>query len=142
MSLKQQLTDEMKQAMRDRNTIKLGVIRFLISDIKNTEIDQGELDDSGIQKVVAKQIKSMKDAIEEFKKGDRQDIVDEELQKVAILETFLPPQLSDEELLTLAKQVKEETGLTEMGRLIGAVKAKVGDGADGKRVADAVKQVL
>jgi hypothetical protein len=142
MSLKQQLTDEMKQAMRDRNAIKLGVIRFLISDIKNTEIDQGELDDSGIQKVVAKQIKSMKDAIEEFKKGDRQDIVDEELQKVAILETFLPPQLSDEELLTLAKQVKDETGLTEIGRLIGAVKAKAGDGADGKRVADAVKQVL
>lgn len=142
MSLKQQLTEEMKQAMRDRNSLKLNTIRFLLSEIKNTEIDEGELDDAGMQKVVAKQIKSIKDAIEDFKKADRTDVIEEELQKVEILSEFLPPQMSDEDLLKIANEVKEETGLTEMGRLIGAVKAKVGDQADGKRVADAVKQVL
>jgi uncharacterized protein YqeY len=142
MSLKQQLTDQMKQAMKDRNSLKLNTIRFLLSEIKNAEIDQGELDDTGMQKVVAKQIKSIKDAVEDFKKAGRTEVIEEEMKKVAILEEFLPPQMSDEDLLKLANQVKEETGLTEMGRLIGAVKAKAGDQADGKRVADAVKQVL
>lgn len=142
MSLKQQLTEEMKQAMRDRNSLKLNTIRFLLSEIKNVEIDDGEQDDAGVIKIVARQIKAIKDAVEDFKKADRTDIVDEEMQKVAVLETFLPKQLSDDELLTIARQVKDETGMTVMGPLIGAVKAKVGDQADGQRVAAAVKQVL
>jgi uncharacterized protein YqeY len=142
MSLKQQLTEEMKQAMRDRNSMKLNTIRFLLSDIKNVEIDEGEQDDTGVRKIVARQIKAIKDAVEDFKKAGRTDIVDEEMQKVAILETFLPTQLSDEELVTIATDVKNETGLTVMGPLIGAVKEKVGDQADGQRVAAAVKQVL
>lgn len=142
MSLKQQLTEEMKQAMRDRNSLKLNTIRFLLSEIKNVEIDDGEQDDAGVQKIVMRQIKAIKDAVEDFKKAGRTEIVDEEMQKVAVLEAFLPAQLSDEELLKIAQEVKAETGIDQMGQLIGAVKAKVGDAADGKRVADAVKQAL
>lgn len=142
MSLKQQLTEEMKQAMRDRNSLKLNTIRFLLSEIKNVEIDDGEQDDAGVQRIVMRQIKSIKDAVEDFKKAGRTEIVDEEMQKVTVLEAFLPAQLSDEELLKIAGEVKAATGIDQMGQLIGAVKAKVGDAADGKRVADAVKQVL
>lgn len=142
MSLKQQLTEEMKQAMRDRNSLKLNTIRFLLSEIKNVEIDDGEQDDAGVQRIVMRQIKSIKDAVEDFKKAGRTEIVDEEMQKVTVLEAFLPAQLSDEELLKIAGEVRAATGIDQMGQLIGAVKAKVGDAADGKRVADAVKQVL
>lgn len=141
MSLKNQLTEEMKQAMRDRDSVRLNTIRFLRSEIKNTEIDEGELDDAGVQKVVAKQIKSIKDAVEDFKKAGRDEIVEEEMAKVAILETFLPKQLSDEELDAVVAEV-HASGTTEMGPMIGATKAKVGDKADGKRVADAVKRFL
>jgi uncharacterized protein len=142
MSLKLQLTEDMKQAMRDRASLKLNTIRFLLSEIKNAELDSGDLDDAAAQKIAAKQIKSMKDAIEEYKKGDRNDLVSEEEEKIAVLEAYLPKQMSDEELMKAVEEVKASSGITEMGPLIGAVKQKVGNQADGGRVAAMIKQSM
>lgn len=142
MSLRTQLQEDMKQALRARESLKLNTIRFLLSEIKNADIDQGELDDAGIQKVITKLVKTMKDALEEFKKGGRTETVAEEEEKIAVLEAYLPEKMTEEELMNLAKSVQETTGLTEMGPLIGAIKKKAGLGADGSQIAGIVKQLL
>lgn len=142
MPLKQQLTEDMKQAMRDRNSMKLNTIRFMMSEIKNWEIDNGETDDAGVQKLIAKQIKQMKDAITEFEKGGRTDIVAEEEQKVAILQSYLPAQLSEAELSGVIDEVIAATEPKAMGPVMQAVKAKVGNQADGAMIARLVKEKL
>ena len=96
MTLKQQLMEDMKSAMKAHDTVKLGAIRFLQAELRNVEIDHGEQDDAGIQKIVARQIKQMKDAISDYQKGDRQDLVDAEAAKITVLEAYLPQQMSDE----------------------------------------------
>lgn len=143
MSLKQQLTEDMKTAMKARDMKTLGSIRFFLSELKNFEIDNGEQDDAGIQKLIAKQIKQMNDAIEEYKKGDRMDLVEEEVEKIKVIEKYLPAQLSDEELRSVVEEVIAGMGDNPvMGPVIGAVKSKVGNNADGGRVAGMVKEVL
>jgi uncharacterized protein len=142
MSLKTQLTEDMKTAMRAKDAFKLGVIRFLISDIRNFEIDNGEQDDAGVQKLVAKQVKQMKDAIAEFEKGERADLVTEEKQKIAILENYLPQQMSDEELAAIVDKVVSQAGTTNMGQVIGLVMKEVAGQADGGRVSALVKKAL
>ena len=82
MSLSKQLIDEMKQAMKDGDKVKLAVVRFLRSEIKNYEIDHGEQDDAGVEKIVAKQVKQVKESIEEYQKAGRNDLVSEEEAKL------------------------------------------------------------
>lgn len=142
MTLKQQLLEDMKTAMRAHDSMKLNTIRFLQADIKNVEIDNGEQDDAGVQKIIAKQIKQMKDAISDYQKGGRQDLVDEETQKVAILETYLPQQMSDDALTAIIDQVIADMGSDNMGQLIGAVMKKVAGQADGGRVSALIKAKL
>jgi len=139
MTLKQQLTEDMKNAMRARESLKLNVIRFLNAEIKNVEIDSGEQDDAGVQKIIARQIKQIKDAITDYKTGGRQDLVDEEQLKVIVLETYLPQQMSDEDLNKLVDEVLAETGSVNIGILIGAVMKRVAGQADGGRVSQAVR---
>ncbi len=144
MSLKQQLTDHMKQAMRDRDSLRLNTIRFALSEIKNTEIDQGELADADIEKVISKLVKSMKDAVADFKKSQRDDLAEtiaEEEKKIAILAEFLPKQLSDEELKSIVADVAREHQGSQMGQVIGAVMKKVQGKADGGRVSAMVKEL-
>lgn len=142
MSLKQQLTDDMKQAMRDRNTVKLGAVRFLLAEIRNYEIDHGEQDDAGIMTIIARQVKQINEAMQEFEKADRADLVEEEKQKVAVLSSYLPAQLSDEELSAIVDQVMAEIVNPQMGAVMQAVKAKVGTQADGSKIAALVKSRL
>lgn len=143
MPLKAQLTEDMKNAMRAKDAYKLGVIRFMISDIRNFEIDNGEQDDAGVEKLIAKQVKQMKDAITEFEKGGRNDLVEEEQGKVAILEAYLPKQLSDDELKTIVDGVvSQQAGNTNMGQIMGLVMKEVAGRADGGRVSAMVKQAL
>lgn len=142
MSLKTQLTEDMKNAMRAKDTVKLGVVRFLISDIRNFEIDNGEQDDAGVEKIIAKQVKQMKDAIAEFEKGGRADLVAEEEAKVAIMQTYLPQQMSDEELKAIVDRVVGQTDNTNMGQVIGLVMKEVAGRADGGRVSALVKAAL
>lgn len=142
MNLKQQLTEDMKTAMKARDMDKLGVIRFVLSEIKNTEIDHGEQDDAGIQKVISRMVKQTKDAINDFQKANRQDLVDQEMAKVKIMESYLPAAMSDEELLGIVKKVVEKSNVKNMSSIMKVVMAEVGSGADGGRVAAAVREEL
>ena len=143
MSLKDQLLADMKTAMKARDKVTLGAIRFFLSEIKNYEIDHGPQDDEGIIKLASKQIKQMKDAIQEYKKGNRDDLVEAEEQKIKVLEKYLPAQLSDEELQKIVEEAVSQAGdQANMGQVIGAVRAKVGSRADGSRIAALVKQAL
>lgn len=140
--LKDQLTNDMKQAMRDRAMDKLGVIRFLLSDIKNYEIDNGPQDDKGIQSIISKQIKQIKDAIADYEKADRQDLVDQEKAKIVVLEAYLPAQMSDEDLTQAVQAVIAANPGMQMGQLIGMAMKQVDGNADGGRVSAMVKQLL
>ncbi len=142
MSLKKRLNKEMKQAMKAGEKLRLDVIRLLRSRIKNTEIDQGELDDVQVQEIVQRQIKQWKDAIIDYKQGHRQDLVTEAQQKISILQEFLPPQLSDDELRKIIKQVKTKTNLDQAGPLIGKVKEKVSNQAEGAKIAELVRELM
>lgn len=142
MSLKQQLIEEMKQAMKSGQKVKLEVIRMLRSRIKNVEIDEGELDDAGVQKVVVKQIKQWKDALEDYKRGGREDLVEETEQKIEFLEVYLPKQMSEEELRQVIEKVKAESGIEQAGPLIGKVMQAVGTQADGSKVAQLVREMV
>ncbi len=143
MSLKERLLEEMKQAMKTGDKLKLEVIRLLRSGIKNVEINKGEeLDDMEIQKVVQQQIKQWKDALEDYERGGRADLVQETESKIKLLEEYMPEQLSDEELEKTIEKVKEETGIDQAGPLIGKVKQEVGNKAEGSRIAKLVNQIM
>lgn len=142
MSLKEQLVEEMKQAMKSGDKVRLEVIRYLRSIIQNYEIDHGEQEDEGVQRLVAQQVKQSKEAIAEFKKGERQDLVDAEEAKLAVLMEYLPAQQSDEELEQVVRKVIADIGADQPGPIIGQVMAKVKGQADGGRVAQLVNQIL
>ena len=142
MSLQDRLIEEMKQAMRDRNQLRLDVIRLLRARIKNVEIDQGEVNDQQVQNIVQQQIKQWKDAVIDYEKGSRQDLVDEAMQKIKVLQEFLPAQLSDDELKMIIEQIVVDTSLCQVGPLIGQVKQKVGNQAEGAKIALLVQEII
>ncbi len=142
MSLSQQLVDDMKQAMRDKNKVKLSVIRYLRSGIKNYEIDHGEQDDAGVEKIVAKQAKQVRESIEEYQKAGRSDLVSQEEAKLKILEEYLPEQMSDEGIQAVINEVLSGMENPQMGPAIGLVMKKVQGKADGSKVSQLVRQAL
>ncbi|MBD3249954.1 MAG: GatB/YqeY domain-containing protein [Candidatus Pacebacteria bacterium] len=142
MSIQDRLLQEMKQAMRDKDTIRLGTIRLLRSQIKNVEIDQGELSDEQVEKVVIKLIKQWKDALEDYLQAGREDLVEETKQKIEILEEYMPEMMSEDELEQIVDQVVEKSGVDQVGPLIGQVMAKVGNKADGAVVAKLVRKKI
>lgn len=142
MPLKDQLMEDMKNAMRAKDSVRLGVIRFLRSEIKNVEIDHGDQDDEGVLKIIARQVKSMKDANSEYVKGGREDLVEDNNTKISILEEYLPKQLSDEELETIVKKVIDAAEEKNMGKIIGQVVKEVSGKADGGRVSQMVRKLL
>jgi len=143
MSLQTQLTDDMKQAMRDKNQVKLDTIRFTMAQLKNKAIDKGDdLTDQEIQQAIAKQIKQQQDAIAQYKQAGRDDLVDSEQAQVDVLSEYLPKQLSDEELAAEVKQFIADNPDAQMGQLIGMLNKKLTGSADGGRIAAAVKAQL
>lgn len=144
--LAQQLQDDLKAAMRSSDTTRRDVIRYLRSEIHNTEIERGRpLDDDEIIAVVRRQIKQRQDAIEQFARGGRQDLVDDETAQIGVLEAYLPPQMSAEELSALADSVATELGVSspkDVGKVIGAMRERVGARADGRAVAAAAQQAV
>ena len=142
MSLKDQLMEDMKNAMRARDAGRLEVIRFLRSEIKNVEIDHGDQDDAGVLKIIARQVKSMKDANLDYIKGGRPDLAEDNLSKIEILETYLPAQLSDEELEKIVSEKIASAEDKNFGKIMGQVVAAVSGKADGGRVSQMVKKLL
>lgn len=129
----------MKQAMKARETDRLSAIRMLLSEVKNAEIDSGELDQAGFEKVVTKLAKQIKETVDEFAKAGRQEDADQESIKLSVLQAYLPEQMSDAELKKIVESVKAGMAEANPGQLIGAVMAKVKGKADGKRVSDMLK---
>ena len=140
--LKDQLVEDMKNAMRAHDSVRLGVIRFLLSELKNFEIDNGPQDEAGVQKIIAREIKKVKDAIVDFERGHRQDLVDQETVKIAMMEAYLPQQMSDADLKAVVDQVVAAADKKDFGNVMKAVMAQVQGKADGGRVSGLVKQAL
>ena len=140
MSLKEQLTEDMKTAMKAKEEGKqrLAVIRMVRSAIRQQEIDgngKQALDDEGVIAIISKEVKMRKDSLEEFKKGDRQDLVAQTEAEIAVLMPYLPQQLSEEEIRTFVKEAVEKSGASsqkDMGKVMGLLMPKVKGRADGK----------
>lgn len=142
MSLQTQLVEDMKQAMKSGDRTRLDAIRFLRAEVKNYEIDNGEQNDEGVLTIITRQIKQINESIEGYEKGGRQDLADEERTKLAVLESYMPAQLSDEELAKIISEVVAQNPGAQMGPVIGQVMSKVKGKADGGRVSALVKAAL
>jgi len=134
MSLKGKITDDMKSAMKAGEKDRLKAVRLILAAIKQIEVDQRiELDDATVLSVLDKMVKQRRDSIEQFKKGNRDDLVDIELAEIAVIETYLPERLSDDELDTLIDEVISATGaesIRDMGKVMGQIKSKAAGRAD------------
>ncbi len=145
--LQEKLSEDMKKAMRERNDIALSTIRMLRAAIMNTSIEKKKetLSDEEIYEVIAKQIKQRKDSIESFKKGGRNDLVVKEEAELLILEAYLPPQLSADELRPIVEAAIKELGVQskkDMGRVMKEVLAKVKGRAEPRVVNEIVASLL
>ena len=142
MSLKDQLLEDMKTAMRAKDTDKLSVVRMIRSEVKNYEIDNGEADDNAVQKIVTTMLKQQKDALGDFQGAGREDLVDETKKKIEILTAYLPQQLSDEELELRVKAVVDNADNKDFGPLMGQAMKAVAGKAEGGRVSAMLKKLL
>ena len=145
-SLKNTLTEAMKDAMRAKEKFRLGVIRMALAEIKRVEVDERiELDDARCLAIIDKMSKQRRDAANQFVDGGRQDLADIELAEVEILKDFLPAQLSKHEILSLIDQAIADTdasGPQGMGQVMGQLKPKVQGRADMQVVSNLVKDRL
>jgi uncharacterized protein YqeY len=146
MSLKDQITEDMKAAMRAKDSERLGTIRLLTAAMKQKEVDERvELDDTMVIAIVDKLVKQRKDSIEAFTKAARQDLVDKETAEMKVLQGYLPARLSADEVAAEVKAIVTELGATgpgDMGKVMGAVKSRLAGKADMGQVSAAVKAAL
>jgi len=146
MSLKERITDDMKTAMRAKDSERLGTIRLLQSAMKQKEVDERiELDDAAIVAIVDKMIKQRKDSIAAFEQAARQDLVDKEKTELTVLSAYLPERLSAQELTAAVQAIVAELGASgpgDMGKVMGAVKTRLAGKADMGAVSAAVKAAL
>ena len=146
MTLKERITEDMKAAMRAKETERLGAIRMLTAAIKQKEVDERvELDDAAVVAIVDKLLKQRKDSIDAFQKAGRQDLVDKEQSEVTVLQAYLPARLSADEVAAEVKAIVVELGAKgpgDMGKVMGAVKSRLAGKADMGQVSAAVKAAL
>jgi hypothetical protein len=146
MSTKEKLTEDMKTAMKAKDSARLSTIRMLISVIKNKEIDlRHELTDEEVSAVISTSVKQRRDSIEQFTTGGRQDLVEKEEAEVAVLLSYLPQQLSEEEIRDIVKSAIAETSATsgkDMGKVMKVIMPKTKGKADGALVNKVVKELL
>ena len=144
--LKDQITEDMKTAMRAKDSERLGTIRLLLAACKQKEVDERvELDDAMVVAIVDKLIKQRKDSVEAFVKAERQELADKESSEIVVLQAYLPHRMSADEVLAAVKAIVAEigaTGLGDMGKVMGAVKAKLAGKAEMGTVSAAVKAAL
>jgi len=144
--LKQKLTADLKQAMRSGDKVRRSVIRLLMAAIKNTEIaQQATLADADILGVIAKEVRQRHESIDAFKLGDRHDLLAQEEAELAILNEYLPQQMTREEIITAARQVIEEVGalgLGDKGKVMPNLIAQLKGRADGREINAVVTELL
>jgi len=146
MSLKEQLLEDMKDAMKKKDTIRKNAIQMARAAILQTEKDNRiTLDDDGVTDVIAKEVKKRRDVLPEYERSGREDLVRDLKVEIDTLMKYLPQQLTEEELEAIVRQTVEETGASsprDMGRVMQAVMPKVKGRADGKMVNAIVKKIL
>jgi uncharacterized protein YqeY len=146
MSLKEQITEDMKAAMRARETVKLGTIRLLTAAMKQKEVDERvELTDSMVLAIIEKMIKQRKDSISQFEAGARQDLADIEKAELTILSAYMPASLSDAEIqaeVAAAVAASGAAGPQDMGKVMAILKPKLAGRADMTVVSGLVKAAL
>ena len=151
MSLKDQITEDMKTAMRAKDSERLGTIRLLLAACKQKEVDErGELDDAMVVAIVDKLIKQRKDSIEAFVKAERQELADKEAAEIKVLQAYLPQRMSADEVLAEVKAIVAELGAElgrnagpgDMGKVMGVVKTRLAGKAEMSAVSAAVKTAL
>jgi uncharacterized protein len=144
--LKDQITADMKDAMRAKDSLRLGAIRMLLAAVKQKEVDERiEPTDAIVVAIIEKSIKQRKDSIAQFTTAGRQDLIDQESAELKVLEIYMPAQMSDADIAAAVAQAKADTGATsaqDMGKLMGALKAKLAGKADMTKVSAAVKAAL
>jgi uncharacterized protein YqeY len=146
MSLKDQITEDMKTAMRAKDSARLGTIRLLQAAMKQKEVDERiTLDDAAVIAIVDKLIKQRKDSVTAYVQAQRQDLADQETSEIKVLEAYLPQRLSPEEIQAAVKAIVTQVGASgpgDMGKVMGAVKAQLAGKADMGLVSAAVKAAL
>jgi uncharacterized protein YqeY len=146
MSLKDQITEDMKTAMRAKDSERLGTIRLLLAALKQKEVDERVvLDDAMVVAIVDKLIKQRKDSIEAFVKAERQELADKEAAEMKVLQAYLPQRMSADEVLAEVKAIVTELGAAgpgDMGKVMGVVKTRLAGKAEMGTVSAAVKTAL
>ena len=146
MQLKQRLYEDLKKAMKTKDEIRTRTLRLIISSIKTLEVEKmAEATDDDVFRVLSKECRKRVEAIEAYKKGGREDLVNEEQRELEIIKSYMPKQLSEEELKEIVKNVVEETGsssIKDLGRVMKVLMPRVKGRADGKTVNNIVRQIL
>lgn len=146
MTLKEQILEDIKHYMKEKDNVALNAVRMLKSEVKNAEIAAiKELDDDGVIKVVQSSIKKRKDSAEIYAKNGRQELADKELAEIKVLEKYLPAQLDDEAIKKIINEViasLDDSMKKNFGAVMKAVMAKVGASAEGKKVSELIKGIL
>ncbi len=147
MSLKEQLFNDLKTAMKEKDTVKKEVIQIVRAGILQIEKDQkiDNLDDDSVLTVITKEIKKINDVLPDFIKGGRQDLVDVANKKIELLKAYLPEQMSEDEIKAIVDDAIKSVGavsMKDMGKVMGAVSSKTKGRADNKLVSDIVKNAL
>ena len=146
MSLKDQLADDLKDAMRARDEIRKSATRLATAAIKNAEIAAGKaFQDAEVLGVIAKQVKQRRESIEEFQKGGRQDLVDQEAAEMKVLEAYMPPAISRDEIVGEARKVIAEVGArgpSDKGKVMQALMPRLTGRAEGREINEVVTELL
>lgn len=146
MTLKDRLMDDMKVSMRNKETLRKSVITMVRASVKQKEVDDRvDLTDNDVIELIAKQLKQRKDALVEFEKAEREDLITQTKAEIEILVSYLPQQLTDEELEAVVRDAITEVNaqsIKDMGKIMGKVTAVAKGKADGKRINEMVKRIL
>jgi uncharacterized protein YqeY len=146
MSLKDKISDDLKQALKEGDDVGKRTLRVLISAVHNAEIEKGApLDDSGVLAVIAKQAKQRRESAEEFRKGNRQDLVEREEAEAAVLQTYLPAAMSREEIAAAARKVITEVGAQgprDVGKVMPVLVKQLAGRAEGSEISAVVRELL
>jgi len=143
MSLKQQISDDMKAAMRAREAARLGAIRLLLAAMKQREVDERiELTDADVVAIIEKMMKQRRDSISQYEAAGRQDLADVEKFEMSVLQAYMPQQLSEAEINVAVAEAIAATGPQDMGKVMGVLKAQLAGRADMGKVSALIKAQL
>lgn len=144
--LKEKLMEDLKNSMKTKNEIRKNTVQMVRAAILQIEKDKGiQVDDDKILEIIAKEVKSKKDALKDFEKAQRQDLIDQTNAEIAVLQEYLPQQLSREEIKVELEKIISEIGATsmkDMGSIMKEAKAKMGATADGKTINEVAKEIM